>query len=95
MFVGNQRDFLVVQEKAQVPRTANGYSGVVPTAAEIVVSLRDKIGKLADSNCHYRHLGCLARAGCTVQSVGGDSGRGSLRGSDTGRYNLGLGTGDS
>jgi hypothetical protein len=37
MLVGGQRDCLVVQEKEQVPRKVNGYSGVVQMA-EVAVS---------------------------------------------------------
>jgi len=42
MFVGDQRNCVVVRESAQFSRGANG---VVPTS-EVVLSLQDKIGKL-------------------------------------------------
>jgi len=81
----NRHHGTVVQEKVQVPRKANGYHGVVPTA-EVVVSLQDNVNKPADPDGHYE---CWTRAVGTVRAVGGDSGRMS----DT--DNSGLGTGRS
>jgi hypothetical protein len=50
--------------------------------------------KRADSSGHYRYLEGWARAGCTVQIVGTDSGRGRGSGIDR-NDNLGLGIGGS
>lgn len=41
----------MVQEKVQLPREANGYHGVVPTA-EVVVSRQDKVDKLKKASAH-------------------------------------------
>jgi hypothetical protein len=44
MFVGDQRNCLVVQERARFPHKANGYYGAVSTT-EVVASFLDKMRK--------------------------------------------------
>jgi hypothetical protein len=56
MLVDGQWDCLVVQEKEQIPRKVNGYSGVVQMAEVAVILQQDKMRQLKKKVLVHRYF---------------------------------------